>query len=565
MTFWAGVGLFSVVFAGFVLYWRALSEIKSAAGLVDAEELEDTALLAALTPLARALVGPDVVLVEGDAAFLHEPDGPIHLLGLPIRTTRDLARDERLSWHGHQLACVSAWNELARPGKAEDRDARIADFLATELPGVRAGESRLVTFENNERALTPSYEVVVAITEDRVGGTPTPDATSEPDEPTPPRLARRGRRVDPRERKQGFQAGDFLQVEYATRELGTSVRSDDAESSDDGLDGASLSPLADETGRPATQAIASVSSPPPAESLGTSKHVYDEWYVRATSYRKRHCRVTETPVEASEAGRAWRERLAERRASRREIERILMTLAPLPERRRREPAGDDLDLDAFVRARTDLLAGRTPDERIFEQRVLRRRSVFLGLLIDWSASGERWVGSARAFDLGQEAAALFSSALAELGDAFSVYGFSGQGRGDVQVGRLKGYDEMWSNEVLSRFGSVGPGRFTRIGAAMRHVTRRMESAPAAQRLLLVFSDARPQDDDGYDGTYAVADVRQAVREARRLGIRPFCLALGDEARGHLPAMFGRDWALHDDPETLGSRLARLYATLTSAG
>lgn len=565
MTFWAGVGLFSVVFAGFVLYWRALSEIKSAAGLVDAEEAQDTDLLAALTPLARALVGPDVVLVEGDAAFLHEPGGPIHLLGLPVRTTRDLTRDERLSWHGHQLACVSAWNELERPGEGEDRDARITDFLATELPGVRAGESRLVAFENSERALRPSYEVVVAITEDRASGTPTPDARSEPDEHGPPRLARRGRRVDPRERKQGFQAGDFLQVEYATRELGTSVRSDDAESSDDGLDGASLSPLADESGRPATQAIASVSSPAPAESLAASEHVYDEWDVRATSYRPRHCRVTETPVEPSDAGRAWRERLAERRASRREIESILMTLAPLPERRRREPAGDDLDLDAFVRARTDLLAGRTPDERIFEQRVLRRRSVFLGLLIDWSASGERWVGSARAFDLGQEAAALFACALAELGDAFSVYGFSGQGRRDVQVGRLKSSDELWSNEVLSRFGSVGPGRFTRIGAAVRHVTRRMESAPAAQRLLLIFSDARPQDDDGYDGTYAVADVRQAVREARRLGIRPFCLALGDEARGHLPAMFGRDWALHDDPETLGSRLARLYATLTSAG
>ncbi len=565
MTFWAGVGLFSVAFAGFVLYWRALSEIKSAAGLVDAAEAQDTELLAALTPLARALVGPDVVLVEGDASFLHEPGGLIRLLGLPIRTTRDLARHERRSWHGHQLACVSAWNELGRPGATEDRDARIADYLATELPGVRAREPRLVAFENNERELRPSYEVILAVAENRGGGAPTLDATSEPGDSTPSRLARRGRRVDRRERKQGFQAGDFLQVEYATRELGTSARSDDAESSDDGLDGASLSPLADEAGRPATQSIASVTSPPPTESLAASEHVYDEWDVRATGYRTRHCRVTETPVEPSDAGAAWRERLAERRASRREIERILMTLAPLPERRRREPAGDDLDLDAFVRARTDLLAGRTPDERIFEQRVLRRRSVFLGLLIDWSASGERWVGSGRAFDLGQEAAALFSSALAELGDPFSVYGFSGQGRRNVQVGRLKRHDEPWSNEVLSRFGSVGPGRFTRIGAAVRHVTRRMEAVPAAQRLLLVFSDARPQDDDGYDGTYAVADVRQAVREARRIGIRPFCLALGDEARGHLPSMFGRDWALHDDPETLGPRLARLYATLTSAG
>jgi len=303
----------------------------------------------------------------------------------------------------------------------------------------------------------------------------------------------------------------------------------------------------------------------PVEPAEPAEFVYDEWDAAATSYRFRFCRVTENAVVGSDTGREWTNRLANHRHTQREIERILLTLMPLPKRLNREPYGDDVDLDAYVRSRCDLVAGHSPDERIFERKVLRERSVSVTLLIDWSASTERWVGRTRAFDLGQESAALFAGALGQLGDPFSVYGFSGQGRDGVRIGKLKDFAEPWSPEVLERFGSVGPGRFTRIGAAIRHGASKMKNQRTAQRLLLVFSDAKPQDDDGYDGAYAVADVRQAVREARRMGIKPFCLALGDEARSYLPAMFGRDWAVHDDPESLSERLAKLYVTLTCTG
>ncbi len=563
---WAFIGLFAFAFVGFLLYYRELAEIKEAARIINEAENHDHEILQNLTVLARALLGPHVMLVQGNAVSVLAEGGPVQMAGLPVKESRSIPENDRLEWHRYQLAMIHAWNETGRMPRGDLRDRRLDSYLREELPGIYGSRNRLKKYEESERRLAHALDVILVAVEDRppLEAEPAHENAASGAGNDPPALFRRGKRISPKSMRQPLNVVHAMQFEYGTRPFAAVKRQDtDNESHPSEAGDAPLSPMTDPDATTAGRAgSAGNTRPEDRRGINSRHYLYDEWDAATTTYRQKYCCVTETALNSEQCTRLWAERLACRRATQREIERILLALMPLPKRLNREPYGDDIDLDAYVRARCDLIAGHSPDDRVFERKVLRERSVSVSLLIDWSASTERWVGQGRAFELGQEAAAMFANALGQLGDPFAVYGFSGQGREGVRIGRIKSFAEPWSPEVLERFGAVGPGRFTRIGAAIRHSTAQMKGQRSAQRLLLVFSDARPQDDDGYDGAYAVADVRQAVREARRNGIRPFCLALGDDARNHLPAMFGRDWAVHEDPESLPERLAKVYATLT---
>ena len=68
-------------------------------------------------------------------------------------------------------------------------------------------------------------------------------------------------------------------------------------------------------------------------------------------------------------------------------------------------------------------------------------------------------------------------------------------------------------------------------------TRGPRSGPL--KLLITLSDGKPEDYDGYYlGEYGIEDTRQALFEARRDGIHPFCITIDETAREYLPHMYG---------------------------
>jgi nitric oxide reductase NorD protein len=63
----------------------------------------------------------------------------------------------------------------------------------------------------------------------------------------------------------------------------------------------------------------------------------------------------------------------------------------------------------------------------------------------------------------------------------------------------------------------------------------------------------------------VEDTRQAVVEARRQGLIPFCITIDKQAGDYLPYMFGaHGFTLIHRPEQLPLRLPQLYRQLTEA-
>ncbi|HEX6321360.1 MAG TPA: VWA domain-containing protein, partial [Burkholderiales bacterium] len=235
-------------------------------------------------------------------------------------------------------------------------------------------------------------------------------------------------------------------------------------------------------------------------------------------------------------------------------------------RLRRQLDGEEIDLEACVESAADFRAGLPRAERLYQTLRPARREMALALLIDVSGSTDSWVsGNRRIIDVEREALLLVCIALETMRERYTVQAFSGEGPGAVTVRSIKGFDEHHGEQVSRRIAALEPERYTRVGAALRHVTAMLMREPARHRLLLLLSDGKPNDVDHYEGRYGVEDMRQAVLEARLQGIAAFCLTVDRSAAGYLPGVFGvSQYALLPRPELLPTALLDWLRRLASA-
>jgi nitric oxide reductase NorD protein len=229
----------------------------------------------------------------------------------------------------------------------------------------------------------------------------------------------------------------------------------------------------------------------------------------------------------------------------------------------RQRDGDELDLTAVVSALADLRAGRAVDDRLYAATRPARRGVAILLLVDISGSTTEEVAPGmRIIDLEKVALLLTAQALDALGDPYAVLTFSGKGPEDVRMRTVKDFAERNGEAVRQRMGALQPEGYTRMGAAVRHATALLARPDAGHRLLLILSDGRPNDVDDYEGRYGIEDSRQAIAEARRAGVFPFCLTVDRKASAYLPRIFGT--AGHEilrKPEQLPFALSNLVQHL----
>jgi nitric oxide reductase NorD protein len=83
------------------------------------------------------------------------------------------------------------------------------------------------------------------------------------------------------------------------------------------------------------------------------------------------------------------------------------------------------------------------------------------------------------------------------------------------------------------------------------------------KLLILLSDGRPLDDD-YAADYALEDTRSALREARAVGIHPFCVTVDDRADAYIERLYGDvHYTIINDVRSLPERLPKIYKRLTT--
>ncbi|MCK5262387.1 MAG: nitric oxide reductase activation protein, partial [Gammaproteobacteria bacterium] len=191
---------------------------------------------------------------------------------------------------------------------------------------------------------------------------------------------------------------------------------------------------------------------------------------------------------------------------------------------KRQPYGDDIDIDALVDALADTKSGMEMSERVFTKMHKEDRNVAVIFMVDMSGSTRGWINEAE-----RESLILLAEVLEILGDRYAIYGFSGMTRKRCELYKIKTFDEDYDDEIKARISNIQPKDYTRMGVFIRHMTRIFGEVEASTKLLITLSDGKPDDYDTYRGEYGVEDTRQALYEAHRDGIHPFCITIDEQA------------------------------------
>ncbi|MBT3473815.1 MAG: nitric oxide reductase activation protein [Gammaproteobacteria bacterium] len=225
---------------------------------------------------------------------------------------------------------------------------------------------------------------------------------------------------------------------------------------------------------------------------------------------------------------------------------------------KRQQNGDNLDVDAVVDAMVDHQQGREMTDRLYLQNHRHDRSIAVMIMVDMSGSTKGWINDAE-----RESLVLLCEALETLDDRYAIYGFSGWTRKRCEVFPIKTFEQPYDDGVKQKIAGIEAQDYTRMGVAIRHLSKLLNEAEARTRLLITLSDGKPDDSDGYNGGYAIEDTRMALLEARRSGIHPFCITIDREGQEYLPHMYGpAGYTVVDAVDKLPLKVADIYRRLT---
>lgn len=295
---------------------------------------------------------------------------------------------------------------------------------------------------------------------------------------------------------------------------------------------------------------------------------YPEWDARAGAYLPAHVRVLVSPAAPDPQHAVAHDARARRRI--RAVRRQFEAMRPARVAKPGHIEGDDLDLDAAVRSRVDALACGQGTERIWRQARPLARDLAISILLDVSRSTEAVVrggegGGRMVIEVEREALTAFAWGLHATGDAFAIHAFSSLRRNRVYVLGCKSFDEPMSATVEARIAALKPAFYTRLGAAIRHVSASLSRRPSKRRLLLVITDGKPNDLDHYEGRHGIEDARMAVREAGRAGQVVFGITVDRDGQSWFPRMFGPGgYALIPHADRLTLALPEIYRRLVGA-
>ncbi len=360
-------------------------------------------------------------------------------------------------------------------------------------------------------------------------------------------------------------------------------------------------------------------------SDGLRSFLYDEWNYLSASYESAWCRLYEQRLRGDNY--QYISEVRRRHAVlANQVKRQFSFIKPESwQRVHRTSDGDELGLDSLIEAVIDRRTGHASDEYLYVRRDRALREVAAAFLVDMSASTDFPVpepdteaagqsgaptpatttatatGSnaatpvpkqpfeqgpylyggyddrlpltpaapkRRVIDVAKESLALMCDALQTLGDSYAVYGFSGEGRDNVEFHVAKDFGDRLSARTWGALAAMQPRRSTRMGPAIRHAATKLISQPMRQKVLIIISDGYPQDSDygpnRSDDEYGIQDTARALQEAERVGISTFCITIDPAGHDYLRRMCSAHrYLVIDDVRSLPDELTKVYRALTS--
>ncbi len=287
--------------------------------------------------------------------------------------------------------------------------------------------------------------------------------------------------------------------------------------------------------------------------------LYDEWDCTRQAHRKNWCALREKDIKPDHKSNFVADTLNKYKGLSRSLRRTFEAMRDENRVMKKQPDGENLDIDALVNSLADVRSGMELSSRIYTKAHRAERNIAVIFMIDMSGSTRGWINTAQ-----REALILLCEALQSLGDRYAIYGFSGMTRKRCELYRIKSFTDRYDGEVKARIAAIQPQDYTRMGVTIRHLTHLFSEVQARTRLLITISDGKPDDYDSYHGEYGIEDTRMALLEARLEGVHPFCITIDEEARDYLPHMYGHaNYVVIDDIRKLPYKVSDIYRKLTS--
>ena len=229
----------------------------------------------------------------------------------------------------------------------------------------------------------------------------------------------------------------------------------------------------------------------------------------------------------------------------------------------RLPYGDELNMDSWI----EYLSHQNKSmhhQNFYVTYEKKTRDMATLLLADISLSTEGGITQEmRIIDVIKDSLMVFSEALEKLEDKFAIYTFSSLQNKKVYFNIIKNFKDKYDTLIRGRIDSIKPQYYTRMGAAIREATKILDKQQSTNKLLLIISDGKPNDEDRYDGRYGIEDTKKALQEIKKKGITPFCITIDLDAKEYLSYLFGRNgYAIVRDGEKLPKVLTEVYINLT---
>jgi len=289
---------------------------------------------------------------------------------------------------------------------------------------------------------------------------------------------------------------------------------------------------------------------------------YPEWDYRRDLLRPDWCTVVERRSPSPSA-------------SHRMLGRTSMVRVELPvtagltrnARLRRQPEGEELDLDAAIEHTIDCRRGHSPEHRVFTRPGTRQRSMSLLLLLDLSAStGDIAPGEGRSFlDMEKEAAHALVQGARSAGHRIAAHGFSSNTRECVNYYRLLDFDAALDETSSASIEACTARYSTRMGAAIRHAASLISIEASERRVIVVITDGTPSDIDVFDNDYLVRDAQLAAEDARRVGIATCGIAVDEGGADYMRRIVGREYCrIVNTPAALPAQLVALFARIAAS-
>ena len=286
--------------------------------------------------------------------------------------------------------------------------------------------------------------------------------------------------------------------------------------------------------------------------------IYNEWDHARQKYKKDWCKLHVKTIDGVN-NNFINETLNKHRGLLKNLNRTFEALREDDRRLRKQNYGDDIDLDAFIDAYIDLKQGKEVDEKLFIKLNKTERNVAVMFMVDMSGSTHGWINK-----MEKESLVLLCESLEILGDTYGIYGFSGKTRNLCEVYKIKDFDEKYNMSVKNRICNIEAMDYTRMGASIRHLTMLLGNVEAKTKLLVTLSDGKPDDVDGYRGTYGIEDTKKALIEARFLGIHTYCITIDEKAMDYLPHMYGKsNFAVINQVDKLPIKVSEIYRKITA--